>query len=82
MTYHDYLKNIKLNNFMVKITQILLLITIIILWQFLAGKNYINSFITSSPKNILITPTNTNTTITKNAIIPLFFFINTLLYYL
>ena len=50
-----YLKNIKYNNYKIKITQIILIILIIILWQILASLNIINSFITSSPINIIKT---------------------------
>lgn len=48
-----YLKKIKKYNFLVKFFQIMILIIILLLWQFLADKEIINSFITSSPKEII-----------------------------
>ena len=53
--YQTYLKKEKQKKYLVTITQLLILITIITLWQYLANKNIINVFITSSPKNILKT---------------------------
>lgn len=48
-----YLKRIKKYNFLVKFFQIMILILLLLLWQFLADKEIINSFITSSPKEII-----------------------------
>lgn len=48
-----YLKKIRKNNFLIKFFQLFILIFIIILWQFLADKEIINTFITSSPKEIV-----------------------------
>ncbi len=48
-----YLKKIKKYNFLVKFFQIIILILLLLLWQFLADKEIINSFITSSPKEII-----------------------------
>ena len=48
-----YLKKIKKYNFLVKFFQIMILIILLLLWQFLADKEIINSFITSSPKEII-----------------------------
>jgi len=53
--YRKYLKQIKKDKITVILTQILLLLFLIFLWQFLADHNLINTFITSSPKNILTT---------------------------
>lgn len=53
--HKKYLKKIKLSNFFVKFTQIFLLIFFIIIWQFLADKEIINTFIFSSPKKVLET---------------------------
>lgn len=53
--HKKYLKRIKLNKLLVTITQISIFIFFIIIWQFLANHNYINSFITSSPSKILST---------------------------
>ena len=55
MTYNDYLKKIKQNKRIILISQLLLALLIIFLWQYLSDKNIINSFITSSPKNIINT---------------------------
>lgn len=56
--YKKYLKKIKINRISVLLTQLLIIIFLIAIWQFLANKNLINTFITSSPKKILITITN------------------------
>ena len=53
--YKLYLRKIKLNKLLVLLTQLLLIIFIIFIWQFLADKNLINTFITSSPKKVLNT---------------------------
>lgn len=53
--HKKYIQKIKLNKILITITQISITLFFIILWQFLADKNYINTFITSSPKNIIIT---------------------------
>ncbi len=55
MTYKEYLKKIRLTNIFIHISQISLLLIFIILWQYLADNNLINSFITSSPKKIIET---------------------------
>lgn len=53
--YKKYLRKLKSNKLLVSITQISIFIFFIIIWQFLASHNYINSFITSSPSKILST---------------------------
>ncbi len=53
--HKKYLRNLKLNKLLISITQISIFIFFIIIWQFLASHNYINSFITSSPTKILST---------------------------
>lgn len=53
--HKKYLRKLKLNKFLISITQISIFIFFIIIWQFLASHNYINSFITSSPSKILST---------------------------
>lgn len=53
--HKKYLMSLKLNKLLVSITQISIFILFIIIWQFLASKNYINSFITSSPSKIMST---------------------------
>lgn len=53
--YKKYLKKQKINNYIVHITRLLILIIFIIIWQLLANNNIINTFITSSPKEIIKT---------------------------
>jgi len=53
--YKKYLLNIKINKLIIIITQIAILISFLIIWQYLADKNIINTFITSSPKMVLST---------------------------
>lgn len=53
-----YLRKLKVNKILISITQISIFIFFIIIWQFLASNNYINSFITSSPLKILNTISN------------------------
>ena len=53
--YKKYLLNIKINKLMIITTQLTILISFLVLWQYLADKNIINTFITSSPKLILNT---------------------------
>lgn len=51
----NYLKKIKKKNIFIITTQILIFIIFIAIWQILADKNLINTFISSSPKRILNT---------------------------
>lgn len=51
----NYLKKLKLNKFKISLYQILIFIIFILVWQYLSDKNIINTFITSSPKNIIST---------------------------
>lgn len=53
--HKKYIKQLQKNKIFIKLTQILLLLLFIILWQYLANKKYINTFITSSPLNIINT---------------------------
>lgn len=53
--HKKYLRKLKLNKLLISITQISIFIFFIIIWQYLASHNYINSFITSSPSKILST---------------------------
>lgn len=53
--YKKYLLKLKITNYLINLTQLSILILIIFLWQLLANQNIINTFITSSPKNILNT---------------------------
>lgn len=50
-----YIKKIKNYNLYVKVSQILIFILIIFLWEYLSYKNIIDSFITSSPSKIIKT---------------------------
>ena len=53
--HKEYLKKIKLNNFLIKFTQLLIIVLIISIWQFAANHELINTFISSSPKSIVNT---------------------------
>lgn len=53
--HKNYIYKILLFKYLVLFFQISLLIFVILLWQFLVDKNYINSFITSSPIMIIKT---------------------------
>lgn len=53
--YKKYLKKLKINKILVLLTQIAILLVIIIGWQYLADKNIINTFITSSPTKVIDT---------------------------
>ena len=53
--HKDYLKKIKINIFLVRLIQILIITSFIIIWQFAADHNLINTFIASSPKSIINT---------------------------
>ena len=55
MNYNLFLKQLKTNKRKVLFYQLLLFILFIFLWQLLSDYNIINSFITSSPKRIIIT---------------------------
>ena len=48
-----YLKKIKRNNLLIKLTQISILILFIIIWQLLSDYKIINPFIFSSPKKVI-----------------------------
>ncbi len=53
--HKKYLKKIRINNFLIKFTQILIVLLFIFIWQFLADNELINTFISSSPKSIINT---------------------------
>lgn len=53
--HKKYLKLNKRNKIIIKISQFILLISILIIWELLSKYQIINSFITSSPSNILKT---------------------------
>ncbi len=50
-----YLKKLKRDKLLVKIVQILIITVILFTWQLAADKGWINTFISSSPKNIIKT---------------------------
>lgn len=60
-----YLRKIKIRKFLIVFTQSFILITFLILWEYLAKKNIIDSFITSKPSDIL----NTFMNLTSNNLI-------------
>lgn len=53
--YKKYLNRLKTTKILIHLTQILILVLLITIWQILANKNIINTFIASSPKKILET---------------------------
>ena len=53
--YELYLKRLKRNKFLVVITQILILVFLIFIWEYLSRSNIINAFIYSSPSKIVNT---------------------------
>jgi NitT/TauT family transport system permease protein len=53
--YKKYLNKLKLNKLLIILTQISLLLFFIILWQYSADKGWTNTFITSSPKQVVKT---------------------------
>ena len=62
LEHKNYLKKIKRNNFFVKLTQILILIVFLIVWQLLSDYKIINPFIFSSPIILIETVINLHTT--------------------
>ena len=53
--YQKYLKRIRQNKILVICSQIFIFLFLIILWQGMVDHNIINSFISSSPKNVIKT---------------------------
>jgi NitT/TauT family transport system permease protein len=51
----NYLKNIKKNKIIITISQILIIVIFLIIWQLLADLKIINTFIFSSPKKVIET---------------------------
>ena len=60
--HKKYLKKIRINNFLVRLTQLSIIIFLLLLWQLLADFTIINTFITSSPKDIIKTLINLHNT--------------------
>lgn len=50
--HKQYLRGIRRRSFTIRIIQLLIIIAFLVIWQFLADKQIINTFISSSPKNI------------------------------
>ncbi len=55
MTYKQYLKNEKMKKTIILLSQIFIFIILIVSWELLSKYGLINSFITSSPSNIIKT---------------------------
>jgi len=53
--HKKYLKKIKLNKMLVHLTQLIILIIFIFIWEYLSTNNHINSFIYSSPSKVINT---------------------------
>ena len=51
--YKLYLRKIKRNKALVLITQIIILLFIIFIWEYLSSKNIINAFVYSSPRKVI-----------------------------
>ena len=51
--HKEYIKKIKINKILIFLVQITIIIGLTIIWQFLADKQIINTFITSSPKEVI-----------------------------
>ncbi len=57
-----YLKNIRKKNLLIRLSQFIIIILFIVIWQILADKNLINTFIFSSPKKVIDTVINLHQT--------------------
>ena len=57
-----FLKKIKIETIFIRLAQISILCLFLIMWQFLADKNLINTFISSSPKEVIKTIINLHQT--------------------
>lgn len=55
LEHKQYLKKIKINNFLVRLVQVAIIVLFITIWQILADKNLINTFISSSPREVVQT---------------------------
>ena len=53
--YKNYLRSIRIRKILILVCQILLLVFALLFWQFMANHNYINTFISSSPKLVMNT---------------------------
>ena len=50
-----FLKKEKIKNYIIRFFQIIIIVLFLLIWQFLADKEIINTFITSSPKEVINT---------------------------
>ena len=57
-----FLKKIKRQNFFIRLTQLLIVVLFIVIWQVLADRGIINTFIFSSPKKVIETIINLHKT--------------------
>ena len=55
LEHKEYLKKIKRSKFLVKLTQIIIIVFLVLLWQISADLGIINTFISSSPKAVINT---------------------------
>ena len=55
LEHKEYLKKIKLRKYIIRFAQLFIIVFLLVLWQFLADKDLINTFISSSPKNVIET---------------------------
>ena len=53
--YKEYIKKIKMNKILIHFTQILILLILIFIWEYLSNKGIINTFIYSSPSRVIKT---------------------------
>ncbi|MDD4547981.1 MAG: ABC transporter permease [Bacilli bacterium] len=53
--HKSYLKKLRKNSFLIRLTQIIIVVLFFLLWQLLADFKIINTFITSSPKDVIET---------------------------
>lgn len=60
--HKQYLKKIKIRNLFIRLSRLLIILFIIFIWEFLARKNLINTFIFSSPSKVVETIINLHNT--------------------
>lgn len=53
--YKKYLRNVRIKKILILVCQILILMFTLLFWQFMANHNYVNTFISSSPKLVINT---------------------------
>ena len=53
--HKDYLRKIWINKFLVRMTQLLIIVGFLVIWEYLSNNNIINSFIYSSPSRAINT---------------------------